>query len=361
MKRPAVGAGVVLQGATGPVRVEGFERGADGRLVGVVLQCSGRRVVPFSELCLEALANGRASVDQLELPAGPAWAELPEAERHRLEERARDLMQVLTGSRRGNPEADRTEGRLTDTYDPARSSRSSRLAAKARELAARGERGASRAQLSRQLAAFQTEGVLGLVDARVQSRLAPIEVDEAIEKALGEFLVSRSGEARVSDARLAVMARAWLEAAGVEFTGSGRQLLRILGQLSRGMALHREARSRQVHDNKPQKVYGRLTVSRPGEVVQIDATTTTIHCWFPSLGWARATILTGIDVYSRCIVALRVVPGSVTSRDVAYLLWDMGRPEVSRHGWPYELQSWHGGATPGGGGDHPERPTGEGA
>jgi hypothetical protein len=47
-------------------------------------------------------------------------------------------------------------------------------------------------------------------------------------------------------------------------------------------------------------------------------------------------------VYSRRIVALRVIAGSPTSRDVGMLLWDMGRPTVTRGGWPYELQLWHG-------------------
>lgn len=52
--------------------------------------------------------------------------------------------------------------------------------------------------------------------------------------------------------------------------------------------------------------------------------------------------MTAIDIFTRCIVALRVVTGSVTSRDVAMLIWDIGRPTVTRAGFPYELAHHHG-------------------
>lgn len=93
---------------------------------------------------------------------------------------------------------------------------------------------------------------------------------------------------------------------------------------------------------KPDVTYGRRQVSRPGEIIQVDGTDTTIHVWDPRLGWAKATILSAIDVFTRCIVALRVVLGKPTSRDVAMLVCDMGRPVVTRSGWPYELVHHHG-------------------
>jgi hypothetical protein len=116
---------------------------------------------------------------------------------------------------------------------------------------------------------------------------------------------------------------------------------RLIADVSPGMALHREAASRRTHANKPTVVYNQYEVTRPGELVQIDGCTTNIAIWDPVAGFSRATILAAIDVLTRAPLALRVVTRP-TARDAALLLWDIGRPSISRAGWPYELQHWHG-------------------
>ena len=88
--------------------------------------------------------------------------------------------------------------------------------------------------------------------------------------------------------------------------------------------------------------FGMLTATRPGEYVQIDATDTAIHCLFPGLGWARASILIAVDVFSRRVVALRVIAGRADSRDVGVLLYDMALPGAMRAGFPYDYQCYCG-------------------
>ena len=55
-----------------------------------------------------------------------------------------------------------------------------------------------------------------------------------------------------------------------------------------------------------------------------------------------AVVLSAIDIYTRWFVALRVCVGAATSRDVCALIAQMGRPTVTRAGYPFELELWHG-------------------
>ena len=67
-----------------------------------------------------------------------------------------------------------------------------------------------------------------------------------------------------------------------------------------------------------------------------------MHCWDADRGWVRTTILTALDCYSRAVLALRVVPGKPSARDIALLLYDIGKPVVARVGHPYDFSAWHG-------------------
>lgn len=120
------------------------------------------------------------------------------------------------------------------------------------------------------------------------------------------------------------------------------QLSALVGEVSRGLGLHHPAKTRRTEASRPVAVYGTRRVSRPGELVQVDATPTTVAILGPLGVFVPAVILTAIDVYDRWFVALRVCVGAATSRDVCALIAQMGRPTVTRAGYPYELDQWHG-------------------
>lgn len=276
--------------------------------------------------------------DRLELPTSWIWHALNEAERQRLERRARDLLELRSGSRRGLAELDRLEGLLDPRYDPTITTLGERVAHKSRELRARGEFPSSESQLYRQLSMFDQDGVLGLVHRNRRIPLGVAELPDDVREVLQEFVAEQPDRPRVDNTVLAALAQARLWDTGFEVSFTADEMARLLGELTRGQALHREAKSRRNRTRDVGRTYGSLTASRPGELVQIDATETTMHPWFPRVGRAKAYILSGIDVYTRMVVACRVVANAPSSRDVAMLLWDMGRPQVTRAGWPYQYQ-----------------------
>lgn len=233
------------------------------------------------------------------------------------------------------------EGACDARYDPTLTLKQ-RLHAKADELQANGEAYCSAETLRRQLKAIKKQGIASLIHGNARSvdqRLAAI--DPELLAVARQFGQRQQAQAKISQRRLLVKLIAELTDAGFDVSAIGSNKMKlILGHSTRGLGLHKEARSRRMHATKPHTVYQGKVVSRPGEVAQIDATNTVIHAWDPYAGWVRAIVLTAIDVYSRAILALRVVGGSVTAREVGLLLWDMGRPTISRSGRHDDL--WHG-------------------
>lgn len=265
----------------------------------------------------------------------PELAELPPAKQERLLDRYYHLRQ-LDGY---GPWGDSGDLRYQPTV-PLKQ----RIRAKSEELAANGEKRCSAETLRRQRLAIEEYGIGGLIHGNLQAksqRLASIDPDLLV--AARRFAEKHQSRAKTSDRAMLALLRADLEQAGFDLAEMGRTRLRfILGEASRGLGLHKDARSRRMHANKPHTVYHGRVVSRPGEVVQIDGTPTVQHIWDPHAGWVRGHVLSALDVYDRSVLALRVIPGSVTARDVCLLLWDMGRPTISRSGHPYDLTTWHG-------------------
>lgn len=328
---------VTIDGAVG--RVIGFHRSDRGPTVSVDVDGA---VAHLSLSDFFARAGAQVSPpmppDRLEMPSSWLWYALSESDRGRIERRARDLLQVLTGSRRGLPELDRLDGSMDDRYDPATTTQTDRLDLKSDELRLLRQEPWSRAQLYRQLAAFQQDGVLSLVHGNRRMPLGLPNLPDSARAVLDEFIDEQPARPKIEVAVLAALAQARLWEAGVDITFTSSELTTVLSELTRGKALHREAKSRRNRTPVVGRTYGAMLASRPGEIVQVDATETTMHPWFPHLGRAKAYILTGIDVYTRMIVACRVVANVPTSRDVAMLLWDMGRPQITRSGWPFEYQ-----------------------
>lgn len=339
--RFTLGEGAVLHDGSRALTVRGFQRDPTGGLCAEVDVGGSITSVPFAELCREAVALVPLTAPPEEEPTSLDWVALPDHVRRQTLEAARHLRQVLTGSPDGNLERARLLGVADARYDPDTVELRDRIRAKSAELRAAGLKGFSEASIYRKLAGFSQDGILNLVDDRATKRIDPLTaVDPAVVEVARRVIADRAVASQLSSRKLNALVRLALADAGL--LAPGRQLNAAVRELTRGHALHRSSRSRATHSNRPTGTQSRLTATRPGEIVQIDATPSNVHAWFPDLGWGPATILTAIDVYTRQILALRVVPGALTTRDSALLLWDTCRAEVSAAGWPWRLRRWHG-------------------
>ena len=339
--RYTLGEGAVLHDGARTVMVRGFGRDGTGALT-VEIEADGvLERIAFAELCRNTSTLVPLSLAPEHEPTSPDWIALPEEARRQALQAARHLRQVLTGSPDGNPERARLVGVVDARYDPERVELRDRIRAKSEELRAAGVRGFSEASIYRKLAGFSENGLLFLIDDRASKRVDPLTaVDPAVVDVARQVIADRASSAQLSARKLNALVRHAVEDAKLQ--APARELNSVVRELTRGHAMHRTARSRSTHTNRPVGLQGRLIATRPGEVVQIDATPSNVHAWFPDYGWGPATILTAIDVYTRQIVALRVVPGALTTRDSALLLWDACRAEVSAAGWPWKLRRWHG-------------------
>lgn len=345
--RYRLGGGTALTDGQRHVRLMGFER-HDGAGLNVLIEVDGLlQRTPFAQLCANtpALASLNSNGDADDGPPDdPQWEALDAQSQAGALQMARHLRQVMTGSPDGNLDRAIALGRCDDRYDPRLVPElSQRIRHKSAELAAMGERGVAFSSLERKIQLFGASGVMGLVDKRSLRSLDPLEgLDPDVASVIGDVVATRIAKSQLSNRNMMTVVRAELRSQGLGGSISDRQLKIVLRELTRGRALHRPIRSRKTHSNRPGGVLRRIQPSRPGEIVQIDATPANAHVWFPDLGWGAATILTAIDAYIRQILALRVVAEAVTTRDTALLVWDMCQGQVRQSGWPRELRRWHG-------------------
>lgn len=338
-----IGVGHTLRIGGDAVRVVSFDQGPPGTLE--VLLDHGDRLerVAWPELA------ARLTTPRLEVVhAGVAQRsarldELDEQTQRAVRERFRDLQQVICGSRTGNPDRDRELRLLDPVYDPKLTTPAQRLATKVRELRARQDKPYSRAQVYRQLKAVEEHGIDGLIHGATRSvgerlaRLDPADVD-----GIREILAEVHQEGRPPDTVLYAKVRSGLDRRGLGTNLTHYGLKNAVGELSRGTGPHLVAKQRGSRDIKPVRPHRSRVESAPGDTVQIDATATNIPVFDPAAGWVPATILTAIDVCTRCVVALSVFVGAATGRHVRGLLFRMTQPNVRRSGYPYELQHWMG-------------------
>lgn len=337
--------GAVLAADGRVVRVEGFEHCGDG--LEVILDVDGRlERTSFADLCnwtaeMAPLAEGAFGEP---MPDDPQWEALSEEEQLAAVSMAADLREMETGSRDGNLARARQLGLVDPRYDPLLvPNLADRIDAKCAELTARGVRGARPSSLRRKLKILHERGVMGLVDYRNLRRKDPLaDIDQQVVDIVSGVIAEARTQSILSQRRHNVFARVALTRHGLANETTLKQARTLVRELSRDKSLHRTARSRQARNNQPLGVHRRITPARPGEIVQIDATPANVFVWSEHARWHKATILTAIDTYSRLILALRVVPGAVTTRDTSLLLWDMCQTDVRRAGLPRRLGRWTG-------------------
>ncbi|WP_411146570.1 Mu transposase C-terminal domain-containing protein [Streptomyces sp. x-80] len=218
-------------------------------------------------------------------------------------------------------------------YGPG-TSMTSRERVKAEELVAVGHRVAAKT-VGNWRRRYQEKGLVGLVDLRpVRKRRefgsVPDAVVDAMRQAIGEaadtstrngaYLIWRTGEIlREADGET------------VELP-TKRTLYRLLAKLTEGTHTTGSAVTRRSKAHGAGAPFGQLTVTAPGEVMQIDSTPMDVMVRLDN-GVVGKVELTGmIDVATRTLSAAVLRP-STKSVDASVLLARTVTPELMRPGW----------------------------
>jgi len=112
--------------------------------------------------------------------------------------------------------------------------------------------------------------------------------------------------------------------------------------ITRDIGLFDWSTQRQASEAVLRQPYGRVHATRPGEYVLIDSTRLDVQAMDWNTGtWVNCELSVAIDLFSRCILAIRVSPVSTNGIDIATLLFDVyrSRPmnrKMRRKGiWPF--------------------------
>jgi transposase InsO family protein len=317
----------------------------DGELVEVV-QLEGTRVVlrdtqgrwrtlGLAEFLVHAaalpLTKAEASA-RPEVALGPHLAGLTQAQRAELTERADHVREALSGYRSGSAQAARP-GEPRADYDPKLPLRD-RYQAKAQEL------GVAVRTVERWVRGYRAAGEAGLLDARkITSRGS--SVDPRWEQTCRLVVAEHVGASTPTAGALLARVDARLDDAygpGAVPRPSQATAYRHLARLTKGTgAVNGPAKARRSIAERPKGVYGRLRAARPGENVILDTQSLDVFAMEPvTCRWVQAQLTVAQDLFTRCILGLRVTPVSTKAVDVAGVLYQTVSPMVAPEEWPAE-------------------------
>ncbi|MEU9737522.1 helix-turn-helix domain-containing protein [Streptomyces sp. NPDC048002] len=299
-------------------------------LDGLQVTVRNERTDGFSVIPLGRLAAGARAMDvAVDTPlegVGVLLAGLSAAQRMALGERAGHVREVLSGYRAGHADA-AVAGEPRPGFDPDLPLRD-RIASKAAEL------DVSPRTLERWLNAYRASGEAGLVDTRAvrgRGRSVDSRWEEAVRRVLAESVNAST------PTRSAVLKRAE-ERLVAEY---GRNVVLLpsrstayarLAELAKGTnAVSGSAKARRSIAQRPQGTYGRLRASRPGEYVVLDTQDLDIYGMEPvTCRWVPLQLTVAQDLFSRCIVGLRVTACSTKAVDVAGVLFEAICPPLEQ-------------------------------
>jgi transposase InsO family protein len=260
---------------------------------------------------------------------------LTDAQRAVVSGRAGHVREVLTGYRSGHLDG-AAAGEPRAEY-AAGVPLKARYSAKARELDV-GVR-----TVERWVTAYRESGEAGLVDTRtLRGRGSTVDPrwDEALRMVLAELV----GDS--TKTRSAVLSRvaARLEqqhGAGAVPLPSTATAYRRLAELSKGTnAVSGSAKGRRSIADRPKGTYGRLRAMRPGEFVILDTQSLDVFAMEPvTCRWVAAQLTVAQDLFTRCVLGLRVTPVSTKAVDVAGVLYQAVVPQPAPTDWP-EQACW---------------------
>ncbi|WP_405985496.1 helix-turn-helix domain-containing protein [Streptomyces sp. NBC_00872] len=299
---------------------------AHGRL----LRLSLKELLFSDRAAISPDGPGPSADDEGEI-ASVVLAQLDEAEKRKVLDRAEHVREVLTGYRSGSPELARADEPRPE-YSPERPLEA-RYASKIAEL------GMGLRTLKRWIAEFREHGEAGLAPKKGPARRSEIAADERwVETAL-EVMVEHTDQSKpsrtlvIERTRARVIARFGPDAVKMP---SRATAFRLLEELERRHPLFRLStkRNRDIA-GRPEGVYGKLRPTRPGEYLLMDSTRLDVFAFDPfTLKWVQAELTVAMDWYTRCLTGIRVTPVSTKAVDVSAVLFQSFRPRPAGRDWP---------------------------
>lgn len=221
--------------------------------------------------------------------------------------------------------------RASGVLDPGPLSRD-RLKAAADELSRGGIKVGER-QIWRYRRAHRDHGVAGLVDQRRAPPLTPRRVDPRVVEAAEALISGEKDESTGTRSRMIQRLRWSLSGTDVQIP-SDRTLYRLLSELDRGRSTFSDATTRRSKAARPDRTYGGVRPTRPGELVEIDSTPLDVEVMLPDGTRGRPELTYAIDVATGTIGATMLRAGAAKSVDVgALLLARMLTPLPHQPGW----------------------------
>lgn len=274
----------------------------------------------------------------------PLWASLDGKARELALNKLEVVQEILTGYRDGHPEL-RRAGEPHPPFGPGFGvSEAQRAEAMAAVLTqeARGDRNLQRRLRDGELAALGTnastirnwvrnwrdKGLLGLIDGRQIRKALSWEVIDARYRAIAEeeFATLDGDRSNLAIQEMDRRVRVRLRNEGInDYHAPQRTTQRFLSNLKhqRGETT-RSQRSKNLQNASGSTQYPGV---RPGQVVAIDVTRSD-NLVFDALNGKPLSveIITAIDVATRVVLALRVIPMSANGFEAGLLLYDVCRP-----------------------------------
>lgn len=283
-----------------------------------VLRCATRlQRIGLAELAARESVFGVA-IDRIDVdPDAVVLSGLTVGQRRQVMQRAAVVAGVLDGAARGSESMQVT------------------IAIAAREAKT------SERTIERWISAYRISGVAGLVDARVRrsgsSRIDP-RWDVACLRVLAHY-VDASTPTR--GAVIAEVAYALDDefGSGVVPLPSKSTAYSRLAELSKGKHSFGSAKARRSVAHRPKGPFGRLRACRPGEYVVLDTTPLDVFAMEPvTLRWVGVELTVAMDLFSRCVLGLRLIPVSTKAADVSNVLYQCVAPSASESApgdWPF--------------------------
>lgn len=233
---------------------------------------------------------------------------------------------------RGRPAA----GEPRTLFDPAATTVSERLQAKASEL------GCTVDRLRKKRRGVQRDGLCALVDGRAARSVTGAGIDPLLRAAIlaeADALADAS-DVRKMQFRARVASRLARESGEpVVLPGSRYTFGRIVDEVLAPTGLFRlSAKSRRSQASGPSESFGSLVAERPGEYVAIDTTSLDVFAIDPfAFQWVRLDLTAALDVCTRSILAFRLTPFSTQGVDLCLLLSDLLSPTPMDGRWPADV------------------------
>ena len=285
----------------------------------------------------ELMASGRATImttgegprstDDLEI-ASVVLANLSGHKLAKVTENAGHIREVLYGYRSGCAEI-AEEGEPRPQYLPT-VPLGQRYRAKADEL------DVAVRTVQRWVAAYLEHGEAGLSCVGQRNPLGrtdPRWIDTAMEIMVDHGLRSRpNGKSILQQTRARLVAQ---YGAGVVPIPSQAGAYRRLEQLDRLVPTLKGSRERNRDvASRPDREYGQLIATRPGEYMVMDTNSLDVFALDPiTLKWVTVELTVAMCAYTRCVTGLRVTP-TTKSIDVAATLYQTFRPTPAPDDWP---------------------------